>query len=116
MNDKNTQITQNSRKAMSTDRRRNLIVNSQLIRKLVETEVFETVNEGLISMYSDNLKKGAEWKSFKGWKDAGKQVKKGESAFAVWGRPRKVPRPGDDTEFKFYPVAYVFHSGQVEEV
>lgn len=115
MNDKNTQIAETvERKPQVTERRKTLIVNSRLIRKLVEDGVFETVNEGLIAMYSDNLPKGTEWRSFKGWRKAGKNVIKGESAYCVWGRPRKVPSKEDDSEFKYYPVAYIFHSGQVE--
>ena len=97
-----------------------------------------TVNEVLLSMYCENVTgdPGAEleWNTFKGWKDAGRKIVKGSTGFAVWGKPRKAILKdgkmeviskeeaaviGDDKELKklkWWPMAFLFHAGQTEEL
>ena len=73
-----------------------------------------TINEGLIDTYSKGNE--LEFNTFKQWKEKDFQVKKGSKAFAVWGKPRKVPVPDSDKddEFKFWPICYLFSQDQVE--
>lgn len=63
-----------------------------------------------------------DFRTFKGWKEEGLSVRKGEHGFAVWGRPRKFEKhetgpdgAESDKEYKAFPIAYLFHAGQVEK-
>ena len=67
-----------------------------------------------------------EWNTFKGWKEEGYTVNKGEKGFIVWGAPRKfkakaeVECPKGETkeveaEYRAFPISYLFHSGQVTD-
>jgi hypothetical protein len=45
--------------------------------------------------------------------------KSGESGFPVWGKPKRKETEDEDNEqdqTKYWPMAYIFHSGQVERV
>jgi antirestriction protein ArdC len=94
---------------------------------LVESGECETVNEYLLILYQEQEGEEAEFHTYKQWRKLGHQVKKGESAFLVWGRPRKIESEEDAKEAKegeseeenskkdeFYPLAYLFSSNQVE--
>jgi len=56
-----------------------------------------------------------------GWRKENKFIKKGSKGFAIWGKPRKFTKKADkkteekDTEYKAFPVAYLFHESQVQE-
>jgi len=80
---------------------------------------FNSVNEALTSLYIEQTGQkefNSSWK----WNEKGMKVKKGEKAFAVWGRPNQkkkkegVEENEDDTGFSGFPLAYIFHAGQVE--
>lgn len=83
----------------------------------------ETLNEIIIDVF---YKKGEnkEFHSFVGWKEKGYRVKKGETAFLIWGKPRKKQgkedEKKDDEEEKpgaeFFPLAYIFSNNQVEKI
>ena len=112
-------------------RRAALVALSLELRPLVKMGAFDTVNEALIAYYSKET--GAtDWRTFKGWIDAGRPVRKGEQGFAIWGKPRRGNLPegaaiGGDLAAvamlagaepqgpEFFPVAYLFHAGQVAE-
>ncbi|MEE8059026.1 MAG: DUF3560 domain-containing protein [Pseudomonadales bacterium] len=78
-----------------------------------------SVNEMLIINYQE--KTGCNtFKTFHGWKQDGYRVKKGETAFRVWGKPLKAKQPqtGDDDEestFKLFPMCCLFNESQVEK-
>lgn len=61
-----------------------------------------------------------EFHTFKGWLKEGSCVKKGETAFLVWGRPKAVqeqeknPNAENDDESEFFPVSYIFSNAQVQ--
>lgn len=63
-----------------------------------------------------------EFHTFKGWLKEGKAVKKGETAFLVWGRPKAVQEQEagketeQDDEDTFYPVSFIFSNAQVREI
>lgn len=84
----------------------------------VESGDAETVNEGIIKMYREQYPDIKDFKTFKQWKAAGFNIKKGSTAFLVWGRPKSIKQTQDDSEkaFKFFPLAYLFSDLQVEKM
>jgi hypothetical protein len=110
-------------------RRAELVALSASIRPLVTMGVFETVNEGIRAHYERETGQ-SDWNTFKGWIDAGRPVRKGETGFPVWGTPRRIKgeAAGDANGIvalgaligaepqgpEFFPVAYLFHAGQVQ--
>ena len=76
-----------------------------------------TINEALLDMYRKEGHK--EFKTFNQWLWEGKMVKKGEHAYLVWGKPRKVSQAAPDEkddEYKYWPLCYLFGDGQVEDM
>lgn len=82
-----------------------------------------TINECLQRGYEMETGQ-TDWSTFKGWKDRGYFVQKGEKGFPLWSRP-KNKRDEDKKDLqeaeteeekkgsgKFW-VAYIFHAGQV---
>lgn len=78
------------------------------------------VNDGIQALYA--LKTGVDdWESSWGWNEKGKKIKKGEKGFPVWGTPRKFTKKAkageeEDKSFNSFPIAHIFHIGQVEEM
>lgn len=77
------------------------------------------------TVYKD--KKNVEFKSYREWKKEGYQVRKGEKAFLLWGRPKEHQidedknkteitnkEPMDENHDPYFPVAYVFSNAQVD--
>jgi len=59
------------------------------------------------------------YNTYKGWLEEGYQVKKGSKSFPVWGKKRKGTKKvkgGEDKEYKFFPIANIFHESQVERI
>lgn len=65
------------------------------------------------------------WNTFKGWKERGFSVQKGESGFLIWGTPRKMKGKAEqrteagtieeiEKEYSAFPLCYLFHTGQVK--
>lgn len=122
-------------KAASAAKRAELCARStpiQAARKagLLPWAELPTVNDCLILIYSQETGQNA-WKTFAGWREEGKGVKKGEKGFAIWGRPlgakegesdapeisEALADDGGESEGrgpKFFPLCYLFHAGQVE--
>jgi len=77
-----------------------------------------TLNDIIIShFYTDE--ENFEFKLLRDWNKEGQQVKKGARAFTVWGKKRKGTKAaeqegGEDQEYKFFPLAYLFSNAQVE--
>jgi len=64
-----------------------------------------------------------EFKSFKGWIKEGKVVRKGETAFLLWGKPTERKEDGtvqpimeDEEGNMFYPISFVFSNAQVRDI
>lgn len=99
---------------------------SHEVKDLVEAGMFETTNDAIIgTVYKDAINQ--DFKSYKEWKKEGFQVRKGEKAFLLWGRPKEHQLEGDKFETdkanketkdeihdSYFPVAYVFSNAQVE--
>ncbi len=99
---------------------------SATFKMLVKMDVLDSVNEGLINFYREKIElatgEGVEFNTFKGWKDKGFKVCKGEKSFVVWGSPIKTKgkeetetKTETEPEGKFYPLSYLFCSLQVEK-
>lgn len=83
------------------------------------SDEFETVNEVLVDQYTNQEGEESEFHTFKEWKRRGYTIKKGETAFLVWGKPRKLKAEDAAEEEEkegtsFFPVAHLFSSNQVE--
>lgn len=79
-----------------------------------------SVNEILIDeFYSDE--ENNEFKTLHDWNKAGFKVKKGATAFVVWGKPKpkkkgeepKQSQNPEEAEEEFFPLCYLFSNAQV---
>lgn len=112
--------------------KRNALKN---LSEKVITASIGTANEGLtvndlLMIYAYNPLNKLIFKSFKAWQHDGMQVKKGSKAFLLWGEPVKSEKGEAQTEppqakatgdkpekyAKFFPLAFVFSSEQVEPI
>ena len=76
-----------------------------------------TVNSVLISWLTNE--EHTEFNGFWQWRKLGFKVKKGEKAFFVWskklkGTDKAETAEGEDKEFSFFSLAYLFSNAQVE--
>ena len=107
--------------------RETLKAHSHAVKELVESGTYETINDALIdTVYKD--KKNVEFKSYREWKKEAYQVRKGEKAYLLWGRPKEhqidedknkteIANKGsmDENHDAYFPVAYVFSNAQVNK-
>lgn len=122
-----TQELKNKKEPRPIDQaRERLKLLSEEVRDLVEDGTFETINDAIM----ETLYKSREhrtFNSFMGWKQQGKQVKKGEKAFLLWSKPKYIPKEAatqdnegeekeQEDEYKFYGIAYLFSNAQVEDM
>lgn len=115
METKNTKLS--DRKQAYIEKRKQLIALSKGVRQLIEAGEYDSVNEGLTDIYSQQDEEISEFNTFHQWKDKGYTIKKGEKAFLVWGQPRTVTQAPEGSEepeeFKYWPVCYLFANTQV---
>ena len=107
-----------TRKEKAKIKRDELRSQSAGCKILVKDGAFDSINEAIVHFYSEETGE-SDFRSFIGWRDAGFKVKKGESSFPVWGKPKRKETEDEDNEqdqTKYWPMAYIFHSGQVERV
>ncbi len=95
-----------------------LIQLSKQVKKRDLHNELGSVNEALKAVYAEQGH--FEFNTYQGWKEMGKQVKKGEKALLFWGRPRKgkdkekpLANSDDFKEYEFFPLAYLFSQKQV---
>jgi predicted RNA methylase len=112
-------------KAAAHAKRAELIALSKAVKAAMESGQMpdaETINAGIIEIYKARTGQ-PDFRGFGRWREEGYQVKKGEHGLAIWGQPRAAratePEPAGDPadperKFKLFPMAYVFHAGQVE--
>lgn len=96
---------------------------SQEVKPLVEAGKYEHINEALIEAYKDE--NNTEFKSYQEWLKEGYQVRKGEKAFLLWGKPKEIEKTEGKEEqesksekeegYTYFPVAYVFSNAQVDK-
>lgn len=93
---------------------------SKAVKPLVSEGKYETINEAIIKeVYDPNGE--LEFKTYDQWKSEGKQVRKGEKAFLVWGKPKSAqeqkeqePQEQEEETDKFYPLCFLFSNLQVD--
>lgn len=102
------------------EKREQLKALSKGLGQLKKIGAIDSINDGLIEIYTDN--ENHIFKSYRQWKEEGKQVKKGEKAFLLWGKPKAIGKnieaeinTTEDKENEFFPIAYVFSNKQVEK-
>ncbi len=86
---------------------------------LIKEGAISSINEGLAMYYAELGHKVL--KSYRRWKEAGYQVKRGSKALLMWGEPKPIkkgeePQATEEQEEHFFPVAYVFSNLQVEQI
>ena len=103
-----------------TDRKKELLDIAKKARQMIgETRSNGTVNEYILSIYKKQT--GAiTFRTFKGWKDAGFSVKKGEKGYPVFSRPIGViksekNKEADSEDFKRFGTAYLFNEFQINK-
>lgn len=114
------------KKKKAHEAREHLKAQSRAVRELVESGKYKTINDALIdTLYNDETHH--EFKSYRGWKIEGYQVRKGEKGFLLWGRPKEkkndkenqkpdtISNKTKEEHDPFYPVAHVFSEAQVDQ-
>lgn len=109
--------TESTRKEQYLLKRKSLIELSKFVRMGVKTGAYDSVNEGLKEIYQETNPEIEEFKTFWQWKEEGATVRKGQTAFLIWGQPRKVSQVPEGAtepeEFKYWPLCYLFANTQV---
>ncbi|MFB9055071.1 hypothetical protein ACFFVB_18465 [Formosa undariae] len=99
-----------------TERKQLLKALSNEAKQIIELNGLDKrVNEVLVQMMTDGTHK--EFNNFWEWKKQGYKVKKGAKAFFIWSKKREATKQtesGEDEEFKFFSLAYLFSNAQVE--
>ena len=90
------------------------------VQALVKSGAVESVNSFLVNQYKDQTG-ASEFKTFNQWKETGKKIIKGSTAFLVWGKPRdyqiektEETTTDEDKKMSFFPVCYLFSNLQVD--
>ena len=93
-----------------------------LSNKLKEgMEEGQKLNDLIVEHYKEENPEIEEFNTYNGWRKDGYQVKKGESAFLVWGRPKDIQEgekaeATDEDNETFFPVAFIFSNQQVRPI
>ncbi|MFY0481461.1 hypothetical protein ACI6PS_02550 [Flavobacterium sp. PLA-1-15] len=92
---------------------------SEAARELQESEHSEmTINEILIE-YFYTTKEHQIFETLFNWNRKGYKVKKGETAFVIWGSKKQAAKADEkkedieENENDFYPLCYLFSNAQV---
>ena len=117
-------------KGAPNPRRAELRALSMQIRPMVKAGMLRNVNEGLVAHWREQTGQ-SEFRTFQDWRKLGRPVKKGEQGFPIWATPRHL-KPAEGAQMggdlgqlaalngiepqgpQWFPVAYLFHAGQVE--
>lgn len=101
-------------------------IKEQLLHQAKNDAQIQAINElkvnDIIIKHIHSNEQHKEFNTFHGWKKEGKHVKKGETAFLIWGRPKAVQDKeagkanDEEQEDTFYPVSFIFSNAQVREV
>jgi hypothetical protein len=104
-------------------RKLELIEISKGMRELVKGGQADNINDAIKEFVYQPLGHN-ELKSIHEWNKAGKRVKKGSKALLLWSAPitRRCKQPeamprgsGEDAEYQFWNVCYLFSNLQVED-
>ena len=106
--------------------RMKLIELSNVAKQMRQKERLDmTINEILLKLIY-NTNGATEFNTFAQWKELGYTILKGSKAFVIWGQPRTGNEnkeetdtkrgEGEDDEYSFFPVCYLFSDKQVRKV
>jgi hypothetical protein len=89
---------------------------SKMMKELVKSGVYNSLNEALLNFYAEHENLETEdFKTFYQWKKEGFFVKKNSQAFLIWGTP--ISSKNDKGEdLKFFPMCFLFSKHQVEKL
>jgi hypothetical protein len=83
----------------------------------------DKLNDLIVEHYKEGNPEIEGFNTYNGWRKEGFQVKKGEQAYLVWGRPKEQQEgekakeaAADEDGEKFYPVAFIFSNLQVRPI
>jgi hypothetical protein len=119
-----TKIAKSQAQSAYDLRRDELKSLSRIVKMGMKTGAIDaaSVNDGLIQLYAVD---GHEvFNTFYQWKAVGKSIIKGSKAFTVWGSPHDVKShqqpvtpeaEGEEDEFKYWPLCYLFSNLQVTD-
>lgn len=112
-----------------TEKQANARASRQALRALCNTLQAAAKAAGLEETPNELLRKyyaqagHAVLRTFQEWKQAGYNIRKGEKALLLWGRPKpsrlakeaakQAGKPEEEAESDFYPLAYLFSNQQV---
>lgn len=101
--------------------KRQKLIKLSIQAKQIAKATDSTVNEVLLNIFYQEEEGGElEFSTYKGWKEKGYQVRKGEKSFAIWGKPRKAQKVNAETseeeKYKYWPMAFLFRADQVDKV
>lgn len=112
--------TQTAQQSPIQEARENLKVLSLEVKDLVQDGTFHTINDAIMETLYKTPENRA-FKSYSQWRQEGYQVRKGEKAYLLWGRPKKVQAEMEgksseeiDQIANFFPLAYLFSNKQVD--
>lgn len=110
---------------MSYKKNRQLLVahskQVKMMSKMTGIE-YQSVNEGLKVLYGIDGLGRDDLDTYKGWQKKGYQVEKSSEAYLFWASPVEVETDKSDedikdsSEYKFYPICYLFSKEQVKKV
>ncbi len=101
-------------------RREELKALSAAAKIAVRTGAAASVNEYLLDFYEKQEGEGTEFHTLREWNRKGYFVKKGSTAFLIWGKPKKQEeaqqehKAEQEEDSRFFPVCYLFSSNQVQ--
>jgi hypothetical protein len=112
----------NNTKQTIKEKRECLKALSTGLNILKQEGAIDTVNEAIKKIYAEQGH--TTLKTYNQWKKEGMQVKKGEQALLLWGRPKNINQPEQNAETAknaeeenngdtFFPICYVFSNKQV---
>ncbi|SFU49052.1 hypothetical protein SAMN05216480_10539 [Pustulibacterium marinum] len=105
------------------EKRQKLQALSKTAEKIQEITPERTINEIVIEQFYKD-EQNTEFHTFQEWRKMGYSVKKGSSAFVVWGKPREIKSKEEQEQAnndekrkdKFFPISHIFSNAQVEPI
>ena len=109
-----------TKKEIYKEKRKSLMEISKPIQAMVKEGAYATVNEGLAEIYKEENPEIEKFNSFQQWKNAGKTILKGATAYLFWGQPTEYSQEEmdensteEEKKMKYFPLCYLFSNLQV---
>ena len=89
---------------------------SALVKELVDKGIFGSINEAVMTLFYER-NGNTDFNSYNEWLNKGFQVKKGATAYPIWGRPiselKKEKGEEHTDEIDYHPIAKLFSNKRV---